>query len=125
MTETKLSEQAAFTLKSTHDRSRAMTWDHDSNGKQSEQDYAAHAAEADETNLSFAELDVELYIAELVDFEFSDEEKSEYLHLIWDIMKSLVNMRMPSEAWKPVLGAVIYDPHGPGGSNNPSAPCEE
>lgn len=145
MTGTTQSEQAAFTLKATHDRSRAMTWDHDSNGKKGEQDHAAYVVpDADEKdnnngrvhsgdiapdirdNVSYVtNLDVTQYVSELVDFDLSEEQKIEYLSMICAMMQSFVEMNIPAELWKPVIDAVICDPESLEGSNNPPAPCDQ
>lgn len=123
MTGQEHSEQDAFALKATHDRSRAMTWDHDPDGTKSELENSSHILAVDSAHtLPPLELDPSQYITELVDFDISDEQKAEYLHLIWTIMQSFVTMRLPIEAWETGLDAVICDPESFEGQTEPPAP---
>ena len=60
--------------------------------------------------LSMADFDQAAYLPYLDEFEITDEQKTEYLQIIWEIARFFVQTDIPAETWGQILDPLTNPP---------------
>ena len=71
--------------------------------------------EADTPLVSMNDFDEADYLPHLAGLDLTDEQASELLRIIWDIMRMAVEMEMPPESWGQIVSSVFADAAGDSG----------
>lgn len=56
---------------------------------------------------SMADFDEADYLPHLEGLELTDEQASELLHIIWDMMRMCVEMDLPPESWGQIVSPIF------------------
>jgi hypothetical protein len=59
--------------------------------------------------VSTDDFDVTAFLPYLDEFSLSHEQKVQFLQLVWNIMRTFVELNVPAKEWGPIVGDIIGD----------------